>query len=83
MNRIALLQMLERRIPEFQVQNFAFARQQIVFNSQPLHRPQVAANNGGSDDVGHFRGLAAILLRWISAFRRARRGAFCLRRKIA
>ena len=58
MDRVALLQKLECRVPEFQVQDFAFAGQQVVLDSQALHRAQVAANDGGSDDTGHFRGRA-------------------------
>ena len=57
-NRVALLQQLERRIPEFQMQNFALAGQQVVLDSQPLHGAQVAANDGGRDNVRHFRGFA-------------------------
>ncbi len=46
-------QNLERGIPEFQVQDFALAREQIVVDAEPVERAQVAVYDGGGDDFGH------------------------------
>ena len=40
-DRLALLQQLERRRPELQVQNLALARQHVVLDVQPQHGRQV------------------------------------------
>ena len=41
----------ERRIPEMQMKNFALARQEIVFNVQPVHGFKMAAQHGNGNQV--------------------------------
>jgi len=76
MDRVSLLQMLEGRVPEFQVQNFAFAGKQVVLNAQALHRAQVAANHGGSGRTGHFRRCAMACFDGVQCFTAQRETRF-------
>ncbi len=44
-----------------QAQDFALAREEVIFNVEPLHGFEVAAQNGGRDDLGNFRSFIAAL----------------------
>ncbi len=55
MNRAGFLQHLECRIPEFQVQDFALSRQQVVVDVQPRHRAQVTPYNCVRYGLRHLR----------------------------
>src|SRR6266478_3978962 len=55
MNRAGFLQHLKCRIPEFQVQDFALSRQQVVVDVQPRHRAQVTPYNCVRYGLRHFR----------------------------
>ena len=57
-----LLQLLEGRIPELEVQNLALARQKIVFDVEAQHGFKMAAQDSGRDQLGNFGGLVAALL---------------------
>ena len=50
------------------MQDLAFAGQQVVLDAQAFHRAQVAANNGRSDCVGHFRRRAVAFLDGFQGF---------------
>src|SRR5581483_3929630 len=54
-------QFFERRIPEMQVKNFALPREEVVLDAQPLHGFEVAAENGGGDQVGDLGGFVSTL----------------------
>ena len=58
LNRALRFQLLERGVPEFQMQYFAFAREQVVVDAQAVERTQVGVNDGGGDEIGHFRDVA-------------------------
>ena len=60
-----LLHQRERRIPEFQMQNLALARQKIVLNVEAQHRFKMAAKNGGGDQLGHFGGFIAAMFNFV------------------
>ncbi len=68
MDRVSLLQQLEGGVPEFQVQDLAFAGEQVVLYTQALHRAQVAANNCGRNGAGHFRRRAVALFDGFQCF---------------
>ena len=54
-----MLQLLEGRLPEFEVQNLALAGQKIVFDVEPQHGFEMAAQHRGRDQLGNFGGLIA------------------------
>ncbi len=60
--------LLERSIPEMQMQNLALARQEVVFDAEAQHRLKMAAENGCRDKLGHFGGFVAAF------FNRVQRG---------
>ena len=57
-----LLQLLEGRFPEFEVQNFALAGQEIVLDVEAQHGFKMAAQDGGRDQFGNFGGFVAAVL---------------------
>ena len=61
LDRAALLEQIERGVPEFQVQDFAFAGEQIVVDAQAVERAQMAVDDGGGDDFRHLRRVAVAL----------------------
>ena len=82
LNRAALLQHFERGVPEFQVQDFAFARQQIVVDAQPVERPQMAVDDGGRDDFRHLRRVAMALFDVFQRLRAQFEARFVFREKL-
>ena len=46
------LQLGKGRIPEMQVQDFALARQEVVFDVEPVHGLKMAAQHGDRDQIG-------------------------------
>ncbi len=56
------LELLEGRFPEFEVQNFALARQEVVLDVEAKHGFKMAAQDGGGDEVGDFGGFVAAVL---------------------
>ena len=58
LNRAALFQHFERGVPEFQVQDFAFAREQVVVDAEAVERAQVAEDDRGGHHFRHLRGFA-------------------------
>ena len=54
-----LFQLAEGRIPEVQVQDLAFARQEIVFDLEAVHGFEVATQYCGRDQLGDCRSFAA------------------------
>ncbi len=57
-----LLQLLEGRLPELEVQNLALAGQEIVLDVQPQHGFKMAAQHRGRDQLGHLGRLVAAML---------------------
>ena len=57
-NRPALFQLLKCGLPEFQVQDFALSRQQIILHPEPLHGTQMAPHNRDGDEFRQLRGGA-------------------------
>ena len=53
--RLRSLQQFESRRPELQVQNFAFARQHVIFDAQTEHGLQVRIDNGVGDHAQQSR----------------------------
>ena len=49
-DRLSLFQQLERGSPEFQLQDFALARQNVVLHAEPEHGVQVGVDDG----IGHY-----------------------------
>ena len=64
-----LLELLESCVPEFEVQNLALAGQEIVFDVEAQHGFEMAAEDGGRDQLGDFGGLVAALLDLRAAWR--------------
>ncbi len=54
-SRFFCLQLLERVIPEFEMKDVAFPRQQIVCDIDPRHRSQMATDDRHRDDFCHAR----------------------------
>ena len=52
-------QLGERSIPEMQVQDLALAGQKVVFDVEPIHGFEMAAQHGDRDQVGDRRGFVA------------------------
>src|SRR5919197_5010655 len=50
-------ELLEGCIPEMQVQDLALAGEEVIFNSEAIHRLQMTAQNGHRDEVSDGCGL--------------------------
>ena len=57
-DRLALFEELESGGPEIEVEDFAFARQDVVFDVEAEHGGEVRLNDGVGDEVGEFGKLA-------------------------
>jgi len=57
-----LLELLEGGIPEFEVEDFAFAGQEIVFDVEAEHGFKMAAEDCGGDELGYLGSLVVALL---------------------
>ncbi len=57
-DRLLLLEQVERRSPEFQMENLALAGEHIVLDAQAEHRVQMRQDDGVGDDVGQIRDRA-------------------------
>ena len=78
----ALLQHFEGGVPEFQVQDFAFAREQIVIDAEAVERAQVAVHDGGSDDLAHFGRVAVAFFDVLERFVAQLQAGFILGEKV-
>src|SRR5579864_3849152 len=67
-NRAALDQFLKRRIPEFQMEDFAFARKKIVFDPEAIHGAEVTVHNRGGYDFRDLGGSARATLNGFEHF---------------
>ena len=47
------------RVPEMQVEDFAFAGEEVVFDVEAVHGLEMASEHGGRDQVGDGRSFAA------------------------
>ena len=57
-----MLELFEGGLPEFEVKNFALAREKIVLDAEAQHGFKMAAEDGGGDEVGDFGGFVAAVL---------------------
>ena len=64
-----LLQQLEGRLPEMQVQDLALARQEVIFDVEPVHGLQMPAQHRGRDQVRDLGHLVAALLDGMQRFK--------------
>ena len=56
-------ELFEGGFPEFEVKDFALARQKIVLDAEAQHGFKMAAQDGGRDEFGDFGRFVAALLR--------------------
>ncbi len=61
LNCVALLKHFESGVPEFQVKDFAFLREQVEIDAQAVEGAQMAVHDGGGDYFAGFRGVAMAL----------------------
>src|SRR5689334_9106525 len=54
-----LLELRKSRLPEMQMENFAFLRQEVVLNPKALHGLQMPMDDGVGNKLADFRGLVA------------------------
>ena len=59
-----------------QMKYLAFARKEIVFDVEPVHRFQMTAKHGGRNQLGNFRGFISPCFDGVQRLRRASK--FCL-----
>ncbi len=59
---LLLFELREGKVPEVQAQYLALPGQKVIFDAEPLHRLQMAAQHGGRDQLGDFGQLVTALL---------------------
>ncbi len=70
--------LLEGEIPEMQAQDFAFARQEVVLDVEPLHGFEMATENRRRDGFGEFGDLVVALFDRVQRFRTLLKISFVL-----
>jgi hypothetical protein len=83
LNCVALLQHFERGVPELQVQDFAFLREQVEIDTQAVEGAQMAVHDRGGDHLAGFRRVAMALFNFFQSLVAKLRGAICLPRATA
>ncbi len=61
-------QLRKGKVPEFEVEDLAFAGEKIVFNAQAQHGFKVPAQDGGRNQIGDLRNLVAAGLYGMQGF---------------
>ena len=56
-----IFELLECRIPEMQMENFALARQKVILDFEPIHRLQMSAQNRCRDNVSDLGKIVSTL----------------------
>ena len=68
-DRITSLELFEGVVPELEVEDVAFARQQVVAHADALHRGEMALHDRHRDQGRHFRGFVAVFFDLLQRFR--------------